>query len=123
MRRHASEWAVGNQPRKHVYAKVPKGFASLKAAGCNRRKGARVQTTRGVYDHGTHEEDGPVTWETLSSPWDTFRRYGEPATNLQRTSRQWARARGGKEQALTLVVSRRRGEPERRPKELRESEG
>jgi hypothetical protein len=21
-----------------------------------------------VYDHGTHEEDGPVTWETLVSP-------------------------------------------------------
>ncbi len=22
----------------------------------------------GVFDHGTHEEDGPVTWEALASP-------------------------------------------------------
>ena len=40
----------------------------------------------GVFDHGTYEEDGPVTWEALASP-DTFRRDGEPVTRLRRTAR------------------------------------
>jgi hypothetical protein len=25
----------------------------------------------GVFDQGTHEEDGPVTWEALASPRQT----------------------------------------------------
>ena len=24
----------------------------------------------GVFDHGTHEEDGPGTWEALVAPWE-----------------------------------------------------
>ena len=33
----------------------------------------------GVFDHGTHEEDGPVTWEALASPRHipVLRRAGE----------------------------------------------
>jgi hypothetical protein len=33
----------------------------------------------GVYDQGTHEEDGPVTWEALASPRHTpaLRRAGD----------------------------------------------
>src|SRR5262249_13324316 len=33
----------------------------------------------GVFDHGTHEEDGPVTWEALASPRHTpvWRRAGD----------------------------------------------
>jgi len=35
----------------------------------------------GVFDHGTHEEDGPVTWEALASPRHTpvLRRAGDPS--------------------------------------------
>jgi hypothetical protein len=35
----------------------------------------------GVFDHGTYEEDGPVTWEALASPRYTpvWRRAGDPS--------------------------------------------
>jgi len=35
----------------------------------------------GVFDHGTYEEDGPVTWEALASPRYTpvLRRAGDPS--------------------------------------------
>ena len=35
----------------------------------------------GVFDHGTHEEDGPVTWEALASPRliPVLRRAGDPS--------------------------------------------
>jgi hypothetical protein len=35
----------------------------------------------GVFDHGTHEEDGPVTWEALASPRHTpvMRGAGDPS--------------------------------------------
>ena len=36
----------------------------------------------GVLDHGTYEEDGPVTWEILASPRE-IRFYGEPVIHLQ----------------------------------------
>ena len=29
---------------------------------------ARRVVSGGVFDHGTYEEDGPVTWEALASP-------------------------------------------------------
>jgi hypothetical protein len=34
-----------------------------------------------VFDHGTYEEDGPVTWEALASPRHTpaWRRAGDPS--------------------------------------------
>jgi hypothetical protein len=55
----------------------------------------------GVYDQGTHEEDGPVTWEALASPRQipVLRRAGE----LSPTHDTYAGARvvgpSGKEQA------------------------
>jgi len=35
----------------------------------------------GVFDQGTHEEDGPVTWEALASPRPipVSRRAGDPS--------------------------------------------
>ena len=35
----------------------------------------------GVFDHGTYEEDGPVTWEALASPrpMPVSRRAGDPS--------------------------------------------
>ena len=30
--------------------------------------GEERNVSGGVLDHGTHEEDGPVTWEALASP-------------------------------------------------------
>jgi hypothetical protein len=35
----------------------------------------------GVFDHGTHAEDGPVTWEALASPrpMPVSRRAGDPS--------------------------------------------
>ena len=35
----------------------------------------------GVFDHGTYEEDGPVTWEALASPRHipVLRRAGDPS--------------------------------------------
>src|SRR4029453_14117314 len=30
--------------------------------------GEERNVSGGVFDHGTHEEDGPVTWEALASP-------------------------------------------------------
>jgi hypothetical protein len=31
--------------------------------------GEQGRAPSGVYDYGTLEEDGPVTWEALSAPW------------------------------------------------------
>ena len=41
----------------------PEGHGGLRAMGEQRC------APSGVYDYGTLEEDGPVTWETLSPPW------------------------------------------------------
>ncbi len=67
----------------------------------------------GVFDHGTHEEDGPGTWEALVSPREqpVMRRAGDPSPtileadivslfdSLDRTKlkemRGWVRMRGG----------------------------
>jgi len=38
----------------------------------------------GVYDHGTHEEDGPETREALTLPHEAMA-HGEPSANLRRT--------------------------------------
>ena len=43
--------------------------------------GEEGMVSGGVFDHGTHEEDGPVTWEALASPRHTpvMRRAGDPS--------------------------------------------
>ena len=44
-----------------------------------RERGESGVVSGGVFDHGTHEEDGPVAWEALASPRPipVFRRAGE----------------------------------------------
>src|SRR4029434_10850398 len=92
MRRQANVWAMGHaapQPLTFPEAQGPdlpegnNGFSVWWArsgpypAGCS----AIARTTRmdpypgrpssisgGVFDHGTYDEDGPVTWEALASP-------------------------------------------------------
>ena len=43
--------------------------------------GEEGMVSGGVFDHGTHEEDGPVTWEALASPRHipVLRRAGDPS--------------------------------------------
>jgi len=43
--------------------------------------GEEGMVSGGVFDHGTHEEDGPVTWEALASPRHTpvMRGAGDPS--------------------------------------------
>lgn len=61
MRRHASEWTGGMQPRNNLMPdaeSVPVLEGSSSAAVT-----ARARRTGGVFDLGTREEDGPETWE------------------------------------------------------------
>jgi hypothetical protein len=55
--------------------------------------GERRIASGGVFDRGTHEEDGPGTWETLVAPWEDFRGYGDPVINLRRAVRWRAHVR------------------------------
>ena len=43
--------------------------------------GKEGRISGGVFDHSTHEEDGPGTWEALASPRriPVFRRAGDPS--------------------------------------------
>lgn len=47
-------------PRVLIYLKATATFPGIRGEG--------GVASGGVFDHGTHEEDGPVTWETLVSP-------------------------------------------------------
>jgi hypothetical protein len=49
---------------------MPRVLDYLKATTvpCVRVLGKEGVVSGGVFDHGTHEEDGPVTWEALASP-------------------------------------------------------
>ena len=67
MRRHASVWAVGDAATKRPF-RVPRTSKSPKASGAAPRMGKGRAAPGGVFDHGTHEEDGPGTWEALVSP-------------------------------------------------------
>lgn len=46
--------------------------------------GLVVEDPGGVFDSGTYEEDGPVTWEAPTSPVENTA-YGEPYPNLRRS--------------------------------------
>jgi hypothetical protein len=71
MRRHANVRAVGLRPRNLC-------FPDAERAGCHRRQqqplregvfwARRGLVSGGVFDHSTHEEDGPGTWEALAFP-------------------------------------------------------
>ena len=49
---------------------MPRVLFYLKATtiSCPFFLGKEVMVSGGVFDHGTPEEDGPVTWEALASP-------------------------------------------------------
>ncbi len=55
----------------------------------------------GVFDHSTHEEDGPVTWEALASPRHipVERRGGDPSPTHDTLRAHVSSAQGGTEQA------------------------
>jgi len=46
---------------------MPEGKSGLRER-CNAGEGRLAPG--GVFDHGTHEEDGPGTWEALVAPWE-----------------------------------------------------
>ena len=49
--------------------RVPRPLYWLKAtARVAQEQGRATRAPGGVWRHGTHEQDGPVTWETLISP-------------------------------------------------------
>ncbi len=79
----------------------------------------------GVLHHGTHEEDGPVTWESLS----LLGRSGRAESRLLISEAgEIAGARAGRRtnrqnKRLPHEVGRWQGEPKLRPKGVRESEG
>lgn len=43
--------------------RMSRGSGSLKTAALTEDEGRRVDASAGVFAHGAHEEDGPVTWE------------------------------------------------------------
>ncbi len=75
-----------------------------------------------MFVFGTYEEDGPVTWEALTSPSDETA-YGDPYPNLRRPCVCWCAQVSGQEQETSHEVGRLQGEPELRPMDVRESEG
>jgi hypothetical protein len=48
--------------------RVPKALEGLKATVAVSDMGEEGAAPGGVFDHGTHEEDGPETWEAHALP-------------------------------------------------------
>jgi hypothetical protein len=67
-------WAVGHAATKYLCFREPRTLLCLKAKLTSPSRGEGDVGLGGVFDHGTHEEDGPGTWEALVSPRE------EPAT-------------------------------------------
>ncbi len=69
----------------------------------------------GVFDHGTQEEDGPGTWETLVF-LDNIRSHGESGDPFSdahvHADRAWA-----EKKSVRIEVGRWQGQPEPRPME------
>lgn len=90
---------------------------------------ARGQAHRtGCHGSGAHEEDDPVTGETLASPLGGSgqRGAGEPSSRTERARRCALTVAGReprKERAPAREVGRSEGRPKPRPMEARESEG
>ncbi len=62
------------------------GFAQPEGHGGLCAMGEQGSVPSGVYDYGTLEEDGPETWEALTSPCETTGPSGEPVTSLRRVA-------------------------------------
>ena len=67
MRRYTSVRAMGFSQRK-AHSGMPRVSACLKAAVARPQKGRGSATSGAVFDHGTYEEDTPVTRETQAHP-------------------------------------------------------
>jgi hypothetical protein len=77
-------WAMGHAAPKPIV--FPEAEGPVLPEGHNTplhtcRLGEERGVSGGVFDHGTHEEDGPVTWEALTSPRHipVLRRAGDPS--------------------------------------------
>ncbi len=82
MRRQASVRAVGLRPRNLYAFRMPSVLDYIEGNnGPWRRLGEEGVVSGGVFDHSTHEEDGPITWEALASPRriPVVRRAGDPS--------------------------------------------
>jgi hypothetical protein len=70
MRRQANVWAMGHAAPKPLT--FPDAQGPVLPEGNNHPRqafrGEEGVVSGGVFDHGTYEEDGPVTWEALASP-------------------------------------------------------
>ena len=75
-RRHANAWAVGYAASKEDTFPGAQGFGNPEGNSDYTENGRGVVAPGGVVDHGTHEEDGPGTWETLVSPRDRAGSWG-----------------------------------------------
>ena len=71
MRRRANVWAMGHAaPKPLVFSEaegpvLPEGHNTPLHTYLLGKEGG---VSGGVFDHGTYEEDCPVTWEALASP-------------------------------------------------------
>ena len=77
-------WAMGHAAPKPLV--FPEAEGPVLPEGNNPplhtcRLGEEGGVSGGVFDHGTYEEDGPVTWEALASPRHipVLRRAGDPS--------------------------------------------
>ena len=70
MRRQANVWAMGHAAPQPLT--FPDAQGPVLPEGNNHPLpallGEEGVVSGGVVDHGTYEEDGPVTWEALASP-------------------------------------------------------
>ncbi len=67
MRRHANVWAVGLQPTK-VSIRDVQGVSLPEDSSGTTRKGRGSAAPGEVFDHGTYEQDSPVTRESQLYP-------------------------------------------------------
>ena len=82
MRRYANVRAMGHAAPKPITFPDAQGAELLEGSNdLSVRWARRGYVSGGVFDHGTHEEDGPVTWEALASPRHipVLRRAGDPS--------------------------------------------
>ncbi len=94
---------------------LPEGSSAVTARG--RGDGAAGE----VFDHGTHQEDDPVTWETLAFPRDDTVLRGAVSEISDGRHVLRVHVAAGEEEDTRSEVGRRQGEPEPRPRDDRES--